>query len=63
VGYVTCFEVDDAFAQRFAPQVAGGSARKELWVPAEELGAFNEHINGEIAVVATYRNGAIEPST
>lgn len=57
VGYVTEFEIDDVYAQRFPPQEAGGRAHTELWVPAEELDEFNRHIVGEILVVAEYRNG------
>jgi hypothetical protein len=57
-GYVTRFEIDDAFAARYDVELAGGEAHKELWVPAEELAEFNRHIAGKIEVVAEYRNGA-----
>ncbi len=57
VGYVTVFEVDDDYVSQFAPQIAGGQALKELWVPAEELEVFNEHIQGAITVEAEYRKG------
>ena len=56
-GYVTRFEIDDAFAARYPVELAGGQAHKELWVPAEELEEFNRHIVGKIEVVAEYRRG------
>jgi hypothetical protein len=53
-GFVTRFEVDDAYAAKFEPHVVGGRVHEELWVPAEELAAFNAHIVGRIEVVAAY---------
>lgn len=53
-GFVTEFEVDAAVAARYPVQVAGGAKCEELWVPAEELDAFNEAIVGEIRVVDEY---------
>jgi hypothetical protein len=35
VGFVTQFEVDDTFAQKYPVQTAGGRTHQELWVPAE----------------------------
>lgn len=57
VGFVTQFEIDDATASKYPIQVAGGRAHEELWVPAEELDAFNEGIVGVIEVVAEYQDG------
>src|SRR5689334_16248796 len=54
-GFVTRFEVDAAFAERYPRQVVGGREHEELWVPAEELEEFNRHIVGTIAVVAEFR--------
>ncbi len=53
-GFVTRFAIDDAYAARFPVQVVGAGTHEELWVPAEELAAFNQHIVGVIAVVASY---------
>ena len=50
-GFVTRFEVDDAFVSRYPVQEVGGRACRELWVPAEELADFNRHIRGLIEVV------------
>src|SRR5438270_13098863 len=44
VGFVTRFEIDDAFAQKYPIQTAGGRAHQGLWVPAEELDDFKQHI-------------------
>jgi hypothetical protein len=49
-GYVTCFEVPDAFADRYERRVVGGSEHEEWWVPAEELDEFNRAIEGYIRV-------------
>lgn len=59
VGYVTRFAIDAATASRYPPQEAGGRDHCELWVPAEELDAFNDGIVGMIEVVAVYRDGAL----
>lgn len=52
-GYVTRFEVDDAYIVRFPVQTVGASYHQELWVPAEELEEFNQHILGKIEIVKT----------
>jgi hypothetical protein len=57
-GFVTRFRVRAAFARRYEPQTVGGRQHQELWVPAEDLGEFNNNIVGEIEVVAFYRGGA-----
>jgi hypothetical protein len=54
-GYVTRFEVEEEFLQRYPVQRVGGSLHTELWVPAEELDEFNRHIVGEIEIVAEFR--------
>ena len=55
VGYVLRFAVDAEYATRFEPQRVGGAIHEELWVPAEELAEFNDHIEGVIEVVDTFR--------
>ena len=52
-GYVTRFEVDDAYIVRFPVQTVGAGYHQELWVPAEELEEFNQHILGKIEIVKT----------
>jgi hypothetical protein len=54
-GYVTRFAVDAAFAARYPVQTVGARRHQELWVPAEELDAFNRHIVGPIEVIVEFR--------
>lgn len=53
-GYVTRFEVDRDYLERFPRQVVGASMHEELWVPAEELDEFNSNIVGLIEVVESF---------
>ena len=55
VGYVTRFEVEREFLDRYDIQQAGGRTILEYWIPAEDLAGFNDHIVGLIEVVAEYR--------
>ena len=52
--YVTCFEVDAEFLERYPVQTVGSSIHQELWVPAEEIADFNRHIVGSIEVIARF---------
>jgi hypothetical protein len=55
VGYVTRFRVRADFASRYPIQTAGSAKRhRELWVPADELAAFNEALVGPIEVIAEF---------
>ena len=56
VGYVTRFSVRQSFLAGYAVQNAGGSALQEYWIPAEDLGAFNDNIVGEIEVTHEFRS-------
>lgn len=53
-GFVTRFAVADEYAAKFERRVVGAREHEELWVPAEELAAFNQHIEGTIEVIAAY---------
>ena len=53
-GYVTGFDVDEAYVGKFEVRQVGGAEHTELWVPAEELETFNAHIRGPIRVVRSY---------
>lgn len=55
VRYVTRFEVEKSFIDRYNVQQAGGQSILEYWIPAEDLENFNRHIVGRIEVVAEYR--------
>lgn len=54
VGFVTRFEVEDAYVATLERRVVGSRVHEELWVPADELAEFNRHIVGRIEVVAAY---------
>ena len=52
---MTVFNVDAAFVARYDVQVAGsGKMHRELWVPADELAAFDTHIDGRIRVASSF---------
>ncbi len=53
-GYVTRFEIDDGYVARFQRHVVGGREHEELWVPAEQLDEFNQHLVGSVEVTAAY---------
>lgn len=53
-GFVTRFEVDNAYVTRFERRVVGSQEHEELWVPAEELAEFNEHIVGPIQIIEAH---------
>ncbi|WP_243008920.1 hypothetical protein [Clostridium sp. AM58-1XD] len=53
-GYVTKFEVDDQYCGQFEVHQVGGPHHKELWVPAEKLDEFNEHIIGVIHIISEF---------
>lgn len=50
-GYVTMFEVEDAYIQNFDIHTVGASYHQEYWIPAEDLPEFNSHIIGVIEIV------------
>ncbi|HEX2915972.1 MAG TPA: hypothetical protein VH186_34740 [Chloroflexia bacterium] len=53
-GYVTEFNVEDVYLARFEPHIVGSRQHEELWIPAEQLEEFNEHITGCITVSGAY---------
>lgn len=53
-GYVTEFSVHDEYVRRFEVQQVGSREHLELWVPAEDLDAFNDHIEGDIRVIDAF---------
>lgn len=50
-GYVTKFEIDDDYVLQFEIHTVGANYHQELWILAEELKTFNEHIIGKIQVI------------
>lgn len=54
-GFVTAFNVDADYLQKFDVKTVGAAMHQELWVPAEELPEFNSRIVGKIEVIAEFR--------
>lgn len=54
-GFVTKFAVQKDYVSRFEVQNVGATMHDELWVPAEELEEFNDHIVGLIEVTQTFK--------
>ena len=66
-GFVTRFEVEQEYAEKFDIHVVGARIHQELWVPAEELSVFNLRIVGRIEIIASYYGdevvGTVDPNT
>lgn len=54
IGYVARFEVQAAFAAAYPIQKVGGAHHTEWWIPADALERLNDHIVGQIAIVARF---------
>jgi hypothetical protein len=54
VAFVTQFRIDEAYIKQFEEQVVGASVHRELWIPAERLDEFNQHIQGQIEIITAY---------
>ncbi|MGJ8559455.1 MAG: hypothetical protein ACSHX3_04390 [Litorimonas sp.] len=53
-GYVTRFAVHADVASKYKPEIVGAKEHEEIWVPAEDLPAFNNAIIGKIEVIVKY---------
>jgi hypothetical protein len=53
-GFVTEFELPQAWLSKYEIQVVGGAIHEELWIPAEELAEMNSQIVGCIQVVRAF---------
>src|SRR6266536_2456695 len=56
-GFVTRFHVLASFLAAYSVETVGSRMHQELWIPAEDLPAFNASIVGPIEVIAAYRHG------
>ena len=52
--YVVSFIVDDAYIRQFPVQHEEVRDRRALWLPADEVDILNQHLIGNIRVVASY---------
>ena len=55
IGYVTRFQVNTNYLEKFEIQNVGGAIHNELWIPADELPEFNKNIIGLIEVIETHK--------
>lgn len=53
-GFVTAFDVNKEYCEKYEIQNVGSKIHNELWVPAEELKDFNENITNKIYVTKTF---------
>jgi len=53
-GFVLRFAVQASYLARYEVQQVGNAVHRERWIPAEELEEFNDHIVGEIEIIASY---------
>ncbi|MHB1550418.1 MAG: hypothetical protein ACYCX6_04370 [Vulcanimicrobiaceae bacterium] len=54
-GYVTRFEVDKQYLDRYEVHQVGNNRHREYWIPADELAEFNGHLIGKIQIVKAFR--------
>ena len=54
VGYVTRFEVNKSFADKYEIKCVGAAHHTEWWIPAEDLDALNQNIDGKIEIIGKY---------
>lgn len=54
VGFVTRFEVERSFMEKYDIEQVGAAHHTEWWIPAEELDALNDNIVGLIEVIGEY---------
>lgn len=53
-GIVTAFTLSTVYLQQFPIQNVGAKIHEELWVPSEELEAFNNQIIGDIEIIKVF---------
>ncbi len=53
--YVVAFDIDADFVAKYPIQKVGLDHHLELWVPAEELDAFNQELVGPIKLTKSYQ--------
>ena len=53
-GYVLRFQVRTAFLNAYEIHTVGSAEHREYWIPAEDLGRFNDSIDGMIEIVSEF---------
>jgi hypothetical protein len=54
-GFVTRFQVNKTFLERYEVQTVGGALHQEYWILAADLAEFNRNIVGLIKVIAEFQ--------
>ena len=54
LGAVTAFDLPQVYLQTFSVKTVGASLHQELWIPAEQLDDFNQHIIGLIRLMDVF---------
>jgi len=55
VGYVMRFHIPSEFLRKYPIRTVGSALHQEYWIPATELEEFNNHIDGTIELIASFR--------
>lgn len=53
-GFVTKFQIEKSFIEKYEIHKVGGQIYLELWVPANELDELNKHIIGKIELIKEF---------
>lgn len=54
-GFVTMFDVDDVYINKYEVHNVGCDIHNELWIPSDELDEFNKNIIGLIKVINSFK--------
>ncbi|MFR7591292.1 MAG: hypothetical protein ACLUVC_07615 [Longibaculum sp.] len=54
VGFITEFDVEDSYIEKYDVHCVGNETHLELWIPAEDLYNFNKNIINQIKIVDVY---------
>lgn len=54
VGFITEFDVEDSYIEKYDVHCVGNETHLELWIPAEDLHNFNKNIVNQIKIVDVY---------
>lgn len=55
-GFVLRFAVSSSYLARYEIQTVGARTHREYWIPAEDLGEFNENIIGVIEIIHEFKS-------
>jgi hypothetical protein len=55
IGYVLRFRISSEFLRRYPVRTVGTVVHQEYWIPAADLEAFNDYIDGQIETTACFR--------